>query len=182
MEHRRSHPVTVLVPLGMSQPHVTAWSATEPSASVSATFPGSDGNATLTISTIVRTGEQFSAQGAVHAIATDPETLAASAVVALLLAAVPPVASDDVRAAARAAVTEIEARARAASATLHDPNRWPPARVQVDGEEFTLRRHTLPEGVAGFADLGTEVITVATPLLPDPLILTRRTADGPNLV
>ncbi|WP_157071374.1 hypothetical protein [Curtobacterium ammoniigenes] len=166
----------------MSQPRVTAWSATAPSASSSATFPGSDGNATLTISTIVRTGDQFSGHGAVHAIATDPDTLATSAVVALLLAAVPPIASDDDRAAARAAVTEIEARARAASATLHDPNRWPLARAQVGGEEFTLRRHTLPESVTGFADLGAEVITVAAPSLPDPLILTRRTAHGPNLV
>lgn len=173
---------TVLVPVDATDVRVVSWSSTDPHAGITATIGDGEREHRLTIDTITRTGERFSPTGYAHGVATDARTLAASCVWKSLASRLPPITSEADRAAARAAAEEIERQAEAAAEALADPARWSLRPVVVDGVEFVLHVHPFPDGFAGFADLGPEVLTLGGSAPEGPLRLRRRRTCGEDLL
>jgi hypothetical protein len=116
------------------------------------------------IRTTGRVGIRLDERGGLHSIVDDLPTVAALAVMSLLLHDSPRLTSSALEALDRRA-TELGQRVR-------DPATWTIKRMTVDGEGFALYVHQAPEGFAAAGDLGHSTVTLYGRAVPEDLSFT----------
>lgn len=118
------------------------------------------------IRTTGRVGIRMDEHGGLHGIVDDLPTIAALAVMSMLLRGTPKLPSS--------AIEALDRRATEVGQQVRDPSSWTTKRMTVDGEGFALYLHQAREGFAAVGDLGHSTVSLYGRVLPEDLTFTLR--------